>query len=84
MKVKINNIDNIDCNDSYNWLKNNREPFTDVVEHWNKTYIKREQSQVATVAEFIKEWPILSLSNGYVLVSTCHKFLYIKCIFEFL
>lgn len=66
-QVKIN-TDNNDCNDSYNWLKNNREPFADIIEHWNKTYTKREQSQAASVAEFIQEWPILSLSNGYVLV----------------
>ncbi|KYQ48388.1 hypothetical protein ALC60_12569 [Trachymyrmex zeteki] len=68
-QVKIN-TDNNDCNDSYNWLKNNREPFADIIEHWNKTYTKREQSQAASVAEFIQEWPILSLSNGYVLIDT--------------
>ncbi|KAM0731576.1 hypothetical protein ACS0PU_002636 [Formica fusca] len=62
------NIDNADCNDSYIWLKNNREPFTAVIEHWNKSYTKREQSQVASVVEFIKDWSILSLPNGYVLI----------------
>lgn len=65
-KDKIN-IDNTDCNDSYIWLKNNREPFT-AVENWKKSYMKREQSQVASIVEFIKDWPILSLPNGYVLV----------------
>lgn len=67
LKSKIN-IDNVDCNDSYIWLKNNREPFTAVIEHWNKSYTKREQSQVTSVAEFVNDWPILSLPNGYVLV----------------
>lgn len=62
------NIDSADYNDSYIWIKNNREPFTAVIEHWNKSYTKREQSQVASVVEFIKDWSILSLPNGYVLV----------------
>lgn len=61
-------VDNTDYNESYIWLKNNREPFNIVIEHWNKSYAKREQSQVASVEEFVKDWPILSLPNGYVLV----------------
>lgn len=66
---------NVDCNDSYIWLKNNREPFTDVIEHWNKTYVKREQSSVASVAQFVNDWPILSLPNAYILVKTdSHNF----------
>lgn len=59
---------NVDCNDSYVWLKNNREPFTDVIEHWKKSYAKREQTLTTNVTHFIKEWPILSLPNGYILV----------------
>lgn len=76
-EVKI--ICNVDCNDSYVWLKNNRKPFTDVIEHWNKTYIKREQSPVANVAQFVKDWPILSLPNAYILVETNFYNFFLAC-----
>lgn len=56
--------------DDLTWLKFNTEPWSTVLEKWNKTYDLRRpfQNQIETVNDFIKEWPVLSDLRAEALV----------------
>jgi hypothetical protein len=57
------------------WLKNNKEPWPDVVSHWAATSGLRVGSvesggPTTTVEDVFKNWPPLSQPLGYTLVRT--------------
>lgn len=50
------------------WLKIRREPLEEVIQKWNSTYEIRKESNVKTVTEFFKDWPVLNIKKFDVLV----------------
>lgn len=60
------------------WLKISREPWTDVVKNWDITYNSRQKTLLdpkgggdkqLSVADYFSQWQVLSLPQGYTLVS---------------
>ena len=52
------------------WLKISREPWSMVIDQWNKSYeLRREDIKRKTTVEVLEEWPILKSAGGFLLVS---------------
>lgn len=56
--------------DKIAFLRNNSEPWAQVIEYWLSTYPLREFANHKNVTEFIEEWNILNDPRSEVLVST--------------
>lgn len=50
------------------WLKNNREPLSEVLSHWEGCFNLRQQNKCQTLTEYLLDWPILKNSFGHILV----------------
>ncbi|KAK9736409.1 hypothetical protein QE152_g12506 [Popillia japonica] len=74
----IDNVEKIDNKDdtqqsreakeSFKWLKENSEPWSDVSFHWKRSYILRKSKDTKTVAEYMNDWPILSHNDALILI----------------
>lgn len=51
------------------WLRNNTEPYEDVINKWKCTFEYRQLLKYDTVESFIEKWPILNDVRSDVLVS---------------
>lgn len=58
------------------WLKNNSEPFTEVLAHWEKTYELRKGFADLDIKSIFEEWPSLMLPEGPSLVSQSYMSVY--------
>lgn len=59
-----------DLCESKSWLACNVESWSEVMEQWNKTFSRRQQSNTKAVAEFLQQYPILKLNKAPTLVCT--------------
>lgn len=62
-----------DTSEALQWLKNNSEPFTEVVEKWKATYIKRNEELPPTIVEYFGFYPGLRHPLGYLLLEEDFK-----------
>lgn len=67
--IDVNDQD-LEKNEDYIWLKVHNDPWTNVEEKWNKTYILRRCSNtsITSVEQFIQKWPILKDLRSETLV----------------
>ncbi|CAG9765739.1 unnamed protein product [Ceutorhynchus assimilis] len=62
------------------WLKNRQEPWDEVIENWTKTHDFRHCDKNAkTVADFLKQWPILNSQSSQGLIDIDFDLLYPNC-----
>lgn len=54
------------------WLKYNKEPWSEVLIHWQATVDLRVKAKNNSVQDLITDWPILKQPLGYTLVSICY------------
>ncbi|KAK9679290.1 hypothetical protein QE152_g40139 [Popillia japonica] len=64
---------NADTRESKDWLVNNTEPWSEVLEHWKKTYTIRINREYKYIAEFVSEWPILKLNESQCLIEDFNR-----------
>ncbi|KAK9736287.1 hypothetical protein QE152_g12607 [Popillia japonica] len=65
-----------DLCESKSWLACNVESWSEVMEQWNKTFSRRQQSNTKAVAEFLQQYPILKLNKAPTLVELDSNRLY--------
>ena len=57
-----------------NWLRNNLEPFDEILQRWSDSWLLRVTSIIKEAeinkSNILQEWPRLADPNGYLLVST--------------
>lgn len=59
---------------SHDWLKNNFEPWEDVLYHWEKSFLRRknlirDRTTYPHLCSLLDDWNILTSSMAYVLVN---------------
>jgi len=71
---------------SHDWLKNNFEPWEEVLHHWEKSFLLRKKlihdhTTYPNLCSLFDNWNILTSSQGYILVNNlryiCMRAVYI-------
>ncbi|XP_018371195.1 PREDICTED: uncharacterized protein LOC108766410, partial [Trachymyrmex cornetzi] len=68
-----NGEDEVEQRESHNWLRNNFEPWEEVLYHWEKSFVFRknlihDHTTYRNLVSIFDDWNILTSSKGYVLI----------------
>lgn len=66
-------VHSLDTLEAFQWLKNNSEPFTEVIEKWKITKVKRDEEFPSTILEYFGLYPGLRHPLGYLLLEEDFK-----------
>ncbi|KYN13739.1 hypothetical protein ALC57_14062 [Trachymyrmex cornetzi] len=82
-----NGEDEVEQRESHNWLRNNFEPWEEVLYHWEKSFVFRknlihDHTTYRNLVSIFDDWNILTSSKGYVLVNNCS--IYVLCTYIYI